>query len=714
MEKQRDVSGKKKIVLDQYEVSVLIMTGGTLLPAFGILVIQVIGDTLTASMNNYRIYAVTAAVFLLMLMISVKICSRYAKEVRISGRLFYAVCFLTFAIHIALLMRSYVNSVTVYPAMSGEWFPWHSKTNWKMFVFMTGISGVGVLVFLWAGKQRKLIEWIRYPAYLTASVIAGASMYAPNWMAGDRMHGSAYYTSVYNALMDAPYTYSNQSIYGHYAILLKYPVKLLGGDYTAFNIVISIAGGLSLFFLALALDACVKNHFLSITGVWAVPMMFLYYPLNHWQMFPHRVAFSSVILYLIVLYFHGKHKWTKTAGYLVCAVSILWNVETGIVNLAVWAFACIVHECFYVQRQSSWRKILKSGIIQALFSALSVAAALGIFNLYNMSLGEQWHGIKFFLYPLVSDWDAPEKFMLKAGAQGGVLAASKIMELLERMNNGFAAGLANPLPYQISSWYFVLFLMGLAIILFAVRFVSRREKPNDYIMALAAVLAMGHLIYFFNRACFDYLAIAFFEAILIMAAIADEMVDNKKNTALIKTAWQYLFAAVLSVLSVMTVWQAQFRFAGRMADGYYDNSEMEKLVKEIEEVVPKDTYAFGMGIQEIYAQLGWDTNCYLMDFPAIDCTGGNALATLVFDTVRQEECVVCFRSDRREERETAEHYMKWWCGYIDGTVEVKAFWDLEFDENWYWNVYYLGLDGSKENTLYDHYKSLQQSEGYQE
>lgn len=712
MEKEIGATRKNKILLDQYEVSVFAMMGITLLPTFGILFIQVIGDVLTNSMSNYRIYAVTAVVFLILLMISGTICRRYAREVQVSGRAFYAGCILVFVIHILLLMRSYVNSTTVYPAMSGEWFPWHSKTNWKMFVFMAGIGGVGILVCLWAGKQRKVIEWIRYPAYLLASVFAGASMYAPNWMAGDRMHGSAYYTSVYNALMDAPYTYSNQSIYGHYAILLKYPIKLLGGDYAAFNIVISIVGGLSLLFLAFALDICVKNHFLSIIGVWAVPMMFLYYPLNHWQMFPHRVIFAAVLLYLITLCFHRQYKWVKPLGYFACIFSLLWNVETGIVCLGVWALTCIVKECFYVQKLSGWKEIIKSGVYNAVYSVLSLIGTLGIFNLYNMSLGEKWHGLKFFLYPLVSGWDTPEKFIVRAGGRRGVLAASKIMELLEKINSGFAAGLANPLPYQISSWYFVLFLMGLAIILFAVRAVFHKEKANDYIMALAAVLAMGHLIYFFNRACFDYLAIAFFEAILIMAVIADEVIDKDKHTAFIKTAHQYLFISVLSVLSVMTVWQIYFRFAGRIADGYYDTSEMEKLAKEIEEVVPKDTYAFGMGIQEIYAQLGWDTNCYLTDFLAIDCTGGNALATLVFDTVKQDECVVCFRSNRKGERETVEHYMQWWCGYIDGTVEVKALWDLEFDENWYWNVCYLKLDGSKENSLFDHYKALEQREDH--
>lgn len=112
-----------------------------------------------------------------------------------------------------------------------------------------------------------------------------------------------------------------------------------------------------------------------------------------------------------------------------------------------------------------------------------------------------------------------------------------------------------------------------------------------------------------------------------------------------------------------------------------------------------------MGIQEIYAELGWDTQSHVTHFMAVDCTGGDGLATLVVETAQQNECVVCFRSKRSEERETIQHYMRNW-GFMDEAVKVMGGWDLNFDENWYWNIYYLELDSSMENSLIEYYGAL--------
>ena len=153
------------------------------------------------------------------------------------------------------------------------------------------------------------------------------------------------------------------------------------------------------------------------------------------------------------------------------------------------------------------------------------------------------------------------------------------------------------------------------------------------------------------------------------------------------------------------MWQTYFRISDRIEDGYYDRAEFRAIIEQIEKGVPEDTYAIGMGIQEIYAELGWDTQSHVTDFMAVDCTGGDGLATLVVETAQQNECVVCFRSKRSEKRETIQHYMKNW-GFTDEAVKIKEFWDLDFDENWYWNIYYLELDLSMENRLIEHYGAL--------
>ena len=115
------------------------------------------------------------------------------------------------------------------------------------------------------------------------------------------------------------------------------------------------------------------------------------------------------------------------------------------------------------------------------------------------------------------------------------------------MGRRICHGAVNFFPVQISYWYFVFLLMGMAIILYIVRLVYRCTEANDHIMGIAAVLALGHLTYFINRPCFDYLAIGFFEAVLIMAVIADRCWKRESGLAYGKRGVQLMSVSILSV-----------------------------------------------------------------------------------------------------------------------------------------------------------------------
>lgn len=158
---------------------------------------------------------------------------------------------------------------------------------------------------------------------------------------------------------------------------------------------------------------------------------------------------------------------------------------------------------------------------------------------------------------------------------------------------------------------------------------------------------------------------------MIMAILTDRKWDNTGGLVCVERGIQVIFVGVLSVLSVLSMWQTYFRISGRIEEGYYDTEEFKVITEQIAKEVPKDTYAIGMGIQEIYAELGWDTQSHVTDFMAVDCTGGDGLATLVVETAQQNECVVCFRSKRSEERETIQHYMRNW-GFMDEAVKVMG------------------------------------------
>ena len=69
----------------------------------------------------------------------------------------------------------------------------------------------------------------------------------------DRLHMNAYFNSIYNVLHGSPYTEYTTSIYGHYGILYKLPMKLLGGDHIDFILLNSLAGALTFLAMFVAL-----------------------------------------------------------------------------------------------------------------------------------------------------------------------------------------------------------------------------------------------------------------------------------------------------------------------------------------------------------------------------------------------------------------------------------------------------------------------------
>ena len=52
---------------------------------------------------------------------------------------------------------------------------------------------------------------------------------------------------------------------------------------------------------------------------------------------------------------------------------------------------------------------------------------------------------------------------------------------------------------------------------------------------------------------------------------------------------------------------------------------------------------------------------------------------------------------------SAEEYMGWW-GFERKAISVKEHWNLDIDETWYWDIYYIEIDKNFDNYYYDKYK----------
>ncbi|MBQ9926609.1 MAG: hypothetical protein IJO65_01405 [Lachnospiraceae bacterium] len=687
---------KKKINISQSDVSAFLMLFFTIIPTMGILVLQIRSDHILEENNNYRIYVITGIVFLTLLCMIGALCKRFAREIMMP-QITVIFFWMMYGFLLYLLVKSYSNLLHVYPHLTtGLWVPWHSVSNKKVFGLFTIASAIGLFLVAWLGKRKRWVEIVRYPVYLGAAALGGIAVYCDNIMAEDILHGNTYYTSVYNAVMGAPFDYCNQSIYGHYAMFLKYPVKLLGGDMTAFSIVISFLGAFSIFAVALAMDLCVKNHVISMIGVWAIPVMFLYYKQNHWQMFPHRILFAGITLWLLALLFHKKHTWINVLGYVVGGMSFLWNVETGVVCLAVWALACMVKEI--TEQECGISFMLKCGIKNVAYTIATLFGALVCFNVYNISCGEQWHGFRFLLFPYIDSWNMPEILEVQAASisqTSEYLAMEKLQEWWEALNSTWISAMSlSPLPYKVSPFHLVILLLGIAVVLMEWAMIYKKASANCMVMGLAAIMALGHLIYYFNYVYYDYLAIAFFEAVLLLAIMADA--EPIKQLRGFIVPYQKIAIAILSSLVLCTIWQGDFRLGTRIAEGYYDKSREEEVIQEIRNAVPEDTFAFGHGIQEIYAQLGWDTGCYVIDSASMGQT--DSWSELIVQVSQHESCVVSIRNKYNREAITIDKFLSM-LGVESNTISVKNYWDLRTDDIWSWDIYYVEINHNMENDI---------------
>ena len=99
-------------------------------------------------------------------------------------------------------------------------------------------------------------------------------MYTPNIYGrgeqGDNYHAHAYFNSVYNVYQGMPYTHNVTSIYGHYGLFFKIPMKLVHGDFRAFVLMIAGIGTLAYICAFLVLQMLVRSRVLRILAALAL------------------------------------------------------------------------------------------------------------------------------------------------------------------------------------------------------------------------------------------------------------------------------------------------------------------------------------------------------------------------------------------------------------------------------------------------------------
>lgn len=501
------------------------------------------------------------------------------------------------------LLEEYMPYGTVW------WMPGHSsKAIEVLFIVVLLLIFWQVRMFLMKGKESSGQRTL-FPFYIILSLIVGYAIYQPNCFVTDveLHHAHAYFNSIYRVLHLQPFTEINCGMYGFYGLIIAPIMKIFwGGSFSVCVLILSIIGTVSIACFYYVLNYMVKSVELKIiAGIGIVTYITSVSGSSYFQTIPHRFFFPALMLAYIV-----KEQKSNKAGSRRCliigeaisAVSIVWNLETGMAcTLAyVGAFLFSQLQQYKITSFIFWKKVL-FGIV---FAILAFFGAFTLVGIYDMIVSGEWITLKAFLFPYV-------------GASG--TGQSYINMLHVRLGP--------------SAWigYFLLFMVAFGIILFRTTLFGYYGKDDKLIcLAACTITVTVQMTYYMNRSVWGNLGIVFSISSIIMAFLVEYMgsrhiwTEHQLGNGAAK-ALSVGLASVLLITGIMTIGK-YFRFEEER-ETKRDMGNVNYFIEFVSIHIPKDTLGIGRGIPEIYSYLGWDTGYYgidISDFPvAPDATKEN-------------------------------------------------------------------------------------------
>ncbi len=498
------------------------------------------------------------------------------------------------AVLLYAVYRIYTDEMTLFPGDVVASYFWHTVPH---KFFYCSVLLLTVLTLWSIRKNQAANRRLRFSLTLLFASINAVLLFAPNFVediGGGIQHIDAYTTSITNVMHFVPFGKTSMSIYGHYALLYLPLVKLLGNNYIAIAIAIAIFAFLTYFAVFYAAGIVLRSDwifFLTITAITGTTTILSrrgqYYQIN-----PHRILFPALILLLIALEeyrFQKRSRSIRILELVLGTLAIIWNLETGLFSVIILS----AHGLFDALREHRlftkevWIEIL----YRILYCILSFLLAWGFVGIYNLLTGGSFGSILTYIYPIMSG--------------------------TYNVNN-----LRLPLPGSTALYVFetILFVLT-AIVLFTRRlFGADPSSPRDAVLFSAALSGCASIVYFLNRTAFGNMSIQHMQFTLLLGLLADPLFQrNEPLTKRLKdasavfptvgTAVLYFGLLWLSVEALITMPVA----ASNRAQKTWSMESVNAIIYDIEQTVPKDTFAVGIGVPLLYQQMGWDTRCHLID-----------------------------------------------------------------------------------------------------
>lgn len=512
-----------------------------------------------------------------------------------------------------LLMSIIVLVIFVHPYIINTFSLYYPNSiSGRLAYVLTDLLIVGIVFFIYKKNLQLPAKINRKLLYLFYVLLAGCTIYSLcryNVFAGDLYHFDAYYHSVYRASMLQPYSEVNTGIYGFYGILLMPITKIIGSSFIRMIIFLAFLTGISLFCYFYVLDNMVSNTWVKLLTTVSLSSFVVWErPGLYFQVFPHRILFPGLILaYITWCTRHNKEGILyKTVGFLICTLSIVWNMETGLATLLAYTGSNIVRCCqkYKVTEKGFWITVLKEIFIMP----ISFSAAYLIVGIYNILTGGTFLPIDVFMFPLIGS------------------------------ETGYMEWLTMELPVKLSPWMGCLALILACVVLVLRNCFFKREKNGRIILLSGCTIAVAiQMVYYVNRPSVLLLYIVMPVMGIIMGWMAEYLyhVCNKKDA--ISSIAHALYVWLTAILFMMAIiFPIRFIPQQIMYAQQRNTEELDKLTENVKETIPPDTVGFGEGIDEIYSRLGWKTGYYGIDMP--DYTMANEVSLeYLFDLINRSD-----------------------------------------------------------------------------
>lgn len=274
-----------------------------------------------------------------------------------------------------------------------------------------------------------------------------------------------------------------------------------------FSIVNAILVMLVLSILAVSINKMIKNKVVAFFTFLAVIFptsiyCFIQNNSSYLQYMPHRVLFCSLIILFVNIYL--KHRRTKCKyilqfiGFMISALAIFWNLETGIIVLIVWT-AFLEYEILFYQSLKNKKTYIQT--LQIIIMAiLSVIASYAIILIITYIRTEQ--------IVKISDVITSQVVFYKDGF------------------NMIKMQLANP-------WMIVIYtyIIGLAISLRKLYFINNKRKIlfNKYAMIFTlSILGIGVFSYYQGRSHDEVFPVVTYPFIMLVGIFTEILTKRIK------------------------------------------------------------------------------------------------------------------------------------------------------------------------------------------